>query len=331
MADDNVDPRAAACFPALREAAASQDPNALAIAVTAVLLTIMADRSMEGASDFEDCCAFLSSVFSTRTCQASWSEDTLVMHCVTCGVSYNSCVCFDCYTAGCHEGHRVWAFYAGSGNCDCGDSMIWRPSGFCPCHPGADAHPDRAEMSAPEREAFCAIFTVLLEQLPARARAGPAALTAAGEAIVALAAIGDATRRCCARAFGWIDAVELARACAEVDRLETEILLRILGCLVNDAHFRVVFADRILGGFRAFIESAFRLARAPTTLMGYHDPRLKGMGALIEFVFHESVPRDAVQRGLERAERKSSWSRASHGTFWPTFTNARTAAAPSST
>ena len=78
------------------------------------------------------------------TCQNEWSTPKMSVHCVDCAVDSSSCICLQCFLNGNHQGHEYLISTNGIGNCDCGDTSLWKRSGFCPKHQGIeeDSNPE---------------------------------------------------------------------------------------------------------------------------------------------------------------------------------------------
>ena len=78
------------------------------------------------------------------TCQNSWSENQLVIHCENCCLVSNSILCLPCFLNGNHQGHDYSICLSFTGNCDCGDLSLCKRSGFCSKHAGLDhnSHPE---------------------------------------------------------------------------------------------------------------------------------------------------------------------------------------------
>ena len=78
------------------------------------------------------------------TCQNEWSDPQLCVYCIDCSVIHPACVCLPCFLNGNHENHN-YVILNTTGNCDCGDSLHWKRSGFCSKHHGLDEdnnHPE---------------------------------------------------------------------------------------------------------------------------------------------------------------------------------------------
>ena len=61
-------------------------------------------------------------------------------------------LCADCFQKGDHEGHDYNMFRSQAGGaCDCGDSSVMRPSGFCSAHqPDPEGSEEERKPGAPE-------------------------------------------------------------------------------------------------------------------------------------------------------------------------------------
>lgn len=61
-------------------------------------------------------------------------------NCITCQKKNFVCLCFTCFTAGDHSGHKFFfkKFPVGA-MCDCGDPAFFKPSGHCQSHSGTSS------------------------------------------------------------------------------------------------------------------------------------------------------------------------------------------------
>lgn len=75
-------------------------------------------------------------------CQKSWDYNNLIITCNTCSGDPNSCFCLDCFLKGNHQDHSITVRFGSNENCDCGDSQLVQPCGFCPLHSGSSNDPD---------------------------------------------------------------------------------------------------------------------------------------------------------------------------------------------
>lgn len=80
------------------------------------------------------------------TCQAAWTDGQFSIHCFDCALSPQSCICMECYHKGEHKGHHILYRPYSTGNCDCGDSSLWKQTGFCKEHQGNFGNPDQEEI-----------------------------------------------------------------------------------------------------------------------------------------------------------------------------------------
>ena len=78
------------------------------------------------------------------TCQNEWSKPQMSIHCNDCSLDQQSCICLQCYLNGNHQGHEIVVRQDSVGNCDCGDSTLWKKSGYCSKHKGLEdnSHPE---------------------------------------------------------------------------------------------------------------------------------------------------------------------------------------------
>jgi hypothetical protein len=183
---------------------------------------------------------FLQMQFKKQVCQESWMKQTLIVQCETCGLSPDSCICFACFMAGDHEGHVVTVRHGSSGNCDCGDPVLWSPDGWCHHHKGTGKNPEQDELTLEEREAFRSIFSICLEQLAIFAGDfNPSNFISILNLMTKLVSIGDAIRRCCALSVDRIKLYQLIETCIEdeSDLKRISLLVEFMGKMINDPVF----------------------------------------------------------------------------------------------
>ncbi|KAK6013771.1 putative zinc finger in N-recognin, partial [Ostertagia ostertagi] len=68
-------------------------------------------------------------------CNTIWENDSVAYRCNTCALTPCMSLCASCFQAANHEGHDFTRFFSREGGaCDCGNSDVIRPMGFCPRH-----------------------------------------------------------------------------------------------------------------------------------------------------------------------------------------------------
>ncbi|KAK6738147.1 hypothetical protein RB195_020325 [Necator americanus] len=68
-------------------------------------------------------------------CNTIWENDSVAYRCNTCALTPCMSLCASCFQAANHEGHDFTRFFSREGGaCDCGNSDVIRPFGFCPRH-----------------------------------------------------------------------------------------------------------------------------------------------------------------------------------------------------
>lgn len=72
----------------------------------------------------------------SSTCQKEWRENKIAINCFDCALNTNACICLECFLNGNHQWHRYSILADATGYCDCGNSSLWKPSGFCKNHQG---------------------------------------------------------------------------------------------------------------------------------------------------------------------------------------------------
>ncbi|KAH9489709.1 E3 ubiquitin-protein ligase ubr3 [Bulinus truncatus] len=88
-----------------------------------------------GGLTFEDFAKKVREYDSSVMCGLVWTANFVAYRCRTCGISPCMSICSDCFQAGNHEGHDFNMFRSQAGGaCDCGDSSVMKPEGFCPRH-----------------------------------------------------------------------------------------------------------------------------------------------------------------------------------------------------
>ncbi|KAJ3450001.1 ubiquitin ligase e3 alpha-related [Anaeramoeba flamelloides] len=98
-------------------------------------------------------------------CSTSWrTSNTIIYRCITCQKHPTSCICYDCFHNGNHEGHLYFTRVSGAGCCDCGNEDSWKPSGFCKHHKGPPKNPEIL-LEESYRDRLTTIIPLLLKQI----------------------------------------------------------------------------------------------------------------------------------------------------------------------
>lgn len=72
---------------------------------------------------------------TTFKCGLVWTSNFVAYRCRTCAISLCMSLCANCFLNGDHTGHDFNMFRSPAGGaCDCGDSFVMKPSGFCKDH-----------------------------------------------------------------------------------------------------------------------------------------------------------------------------------------------------
>ncbi|GAA56220.1 E3 ubiquitin-protein ligase UBR3 [Clonorchis sinensis] len=101
--------------------------------------------------------------YSAR-CSLVWTINYFAYRCRTCGISPSMSLCSSCFMAGNHVGHDFNKFKSlAGGACDCGDSNVMLPSGYCRYH-GPDKVHNRP---SPPEELVAPLRSLLPRFLPA--------------------------------------------------------------------------------------------------------------------------------------------------------------------
>uniref|UniRef100_A0A5S6QS61 E3 ubiquitin-protein ligase n=1 Tax=Trichuris muris TaxID=70415 RepID=A0A5S6QS61_TRIMR len=82
---------------------------------------------------------------NSPACGLVWMPGFIAYRCRTCGLNPSMSLCSECFLSGCHEGHDFNMFRSRTGGaCDCGDSSVIKPEGFCSRHGSqASCHTER--------------------------------------------------------------------------------------------------------------------------------------------------------------------------------------------
>ncbi|WKX95204.1 hypothetical protein Q1695_012008 [Nippostrongylus brasiliensis] len=68
-------------------------------------------------------------------CNVIWENDSVAYRCNTCALTPCMSLCASCFQSANHEGHDFTRFFSREGGaCDCGNSDVIKPIGFCPRH-----------------------------------------------------------------------------------------------------------------------------------------------------------------------------------------------------
>ncbi|KAE9551073.1 hypothetical protein FO519_005710 [Halicephalobus sp. NKZ332] len=68
-------------------------------------------------------------------CNVVWRQNTVAYRCQTCGLNSCMSLCAECFEKADHEGHDYSRFFSTVGGCcDCGNSDVMDPKGFCRFH-----------------------------------------------------------------------------------------------------------------------------------------------------------------------------------------------------
>ena len=90
---------------------------------------------------------------NTALCGLVWTDGFVAYRCRTCCISQCMSLCAHCFKHGNHEGHDFSFFKSQAGGaCDCGDSSVMHPSGFCSHHHGTNTSNKNVE---PPAELMC--------------------------------------------------------------------------------------------------------------------------------------------------------------------------------
>ncbi|KAH9404569.1 E3 ubiquitin-protein ligase ubr3, partial [Tyrophagus putrescentiae] len=72
---------------------------------------------------------------TSSKCGLVWTTNFVAFRCRTCAISLCMSLCTDCFLSGNHVGHDFNMFRSQAGGaCDCGDSFVMKPEGFCQNH-----------------------------------------------------------------------------------------------------------------------------------------------------------------------------------------------------
>lgn len=83
----------------------------------------------------------------TSKCTLVWTNNFVAYRCRTCAISLCMSLCADCFFYGYHKGHDFNMFRSQAGGaCDCGDSTVLKPEGFCRKHQPRDSDSDDVQL-----------------------------------------------------------------------------------------------------------------------------------------------------------------------------------------
>lgn len=211
--------------------------------------------AQEDVNNLEEYVAKMKNIVKTSTCQEHWIVDTVAAHCLDCQKSNASCICMKCFLAGNHLNHRASMGVTKSGNCDCGDCMLWKKEGFCPNHHGCEENPELTQLTSEQRETLIIIFKACLSHFIYWTKFDPFKGSRIIRFLRHLIEIGDAFRRCCAIAFNeTFSMIKLMKACRSVDYTITNDIISFLGCFSNDDLFKTYFSREIFANFPKIVD-----------------------------------------------------------------------------
>lgn len=239
--------------------------------------------------------------FPKRKCQASWSKPTLSVHCETCGLTPTSCVCFNCFLGGNHEGHRVLVHYSHAGYCDCGDETLWDPKGFCDDHTASDEGCEMGDGTEKEIEILKFYCYSLLKMVWDRFEAGLIVSMGVLSALSKFISIGDLPRRCCAIELSHMNIVQLLSRVVLLGEWVSERLLDFLGHMASDRHFRIECAKQIVPNYQDIIRHCMKMVGLLTEKLATVRS-LKNLKKNYDFLFHAfqtSVLNSLLDNGLD--------------------------------
>lgn len=173
------------------------------------------------------------------TCQASWNSDQLIVHCLDCEKSSNSCICVDCFLKGNHKGHRFKIVHSLCGCCDCGDLISWKKSGFCCDHPGPESNPELTQLDKTMRIKIISVSMSAFHYCLKFAEINQEYFNNLIKFLTQLISIGDATRRCVGIAFCQsIQFFDFYTCFQYLDKSSYELLHSFFTALSSDYVFR---------------------------------------------------------------------------------------------
>ena len=195
------------------------------------------------------------------SCYTSWSGvKTLAVKCRTCSQEAEKSddskglLCLSCFLNGNHEGHDVQIVYSTYGNCCCGDSLYYKPEGFCSKHSIPDEHPELTQFDHRQRITMISATKALLKHLLYYSNYETITSNLILKWIQRLIFIGDAARRCVA--IAWIQTInlfDLYQNCIHLNHEQSNLLLLIIGSLINDAAFRTYFTKSLLSNLDHYV------------------------------------------------------------------------------
>lgn len=221
---------------------------------------------------------------SCNSCQESWTKGGIVIHCLDCQRSKNSCICVPCYIEGNHLNHRAHITRTRIGNCDCGDPTAWKPSGFCPRHPGPEENPDLTNLDPALRSSLITIFSAAITSSAFIAAFDTPSFTRLIYWIHGFVKLCDAVRRCVTIAFKkHFDIADFLLMSSTKSIESVTALFELLGGLISDQCFHHSFTEAAL---RVYPEVVWISLKASSLYNDINRSPLRQIRTTEQFLFH---------------------------------------------
>ena len=179
------------------------------------------------------------------TCQREWTDGRMSIHCFECGIDKQSCFCLQCFVNGNHKGHDYVIYPSTSGNCDCGDVTLCKPSGFCKHHQGVDEneHPENYLDEKLRKELTDVIFKAAFASFPRIQNKPESKTNLIFQFLSSFLKFGDGFRRLIA--ISLTERIKfdiLIGQIFEYKKYFNELFKQFCGNLLNDQLFKINFA-----------------------------------------------------------------------------------------
>ena len=187
--------------------------------------------------NYNDNPEFLKQSIASSFCGKCWYDKKLIVSCDDCENDKTSCICLKCYQNGNHKGHNVTIRYGQNASCDCGNTALWKRTGFCKDHPGPSDDPDITDIPKDLSEKFILCFSSLLSKLTFSLSVSLKSTKAIIDWIKEKLDYGDAVKRCFAKAFEKSDIKSFIRQFSLTDSEIGDKLGSMIIGLCSEAYF----------------------------------------------------------------------------------------------
>lgn len=236
---------------------------------------------------YEELLCFLEKCQPKLSCNANWLSERLIASCKNCGLFDNSCICISCLLDGNHipEKHQIFLAFGESGSCDCGQSQLWNPKGFCKKHHGQHGNPEEY-LPIHLRENFNLIFNALKKFIISEIEKRTFCFfQEIFDFIDILAELGDGVRRLSSISFSEENFLQaILTNCYDFTSKEIDIISTFISSYVNDESFCLRFAQIVLPYSKVLIQRSFESCHVQSDIS--HLPPLIGPSSILQLIFH---------------------------------------------